>query len=203
MDLPRDIVEAIAKHPDVRTVELTGSRARGDARPESDWDFLIEAREFDSAAQSLPGLLAFLDPLAEQWDRLSDEECWMLILRGPTKVDLIFPDEPHEHAPPWIPSADNLSGIDAHFWDWMLWLNGKAARGNDELVATELRRLFDHILEPLGASNQPTSIGEAVFAYRDARARIEKALGRVVSRRVENAVAPVLRMQRGSDPSAV
>jgi len=67
----------------VRSIELVGSRATGEARPESDWDFRVEARDFDAVAAALPALLAPLEPLAQQWDRLSDEQCWMLILRGP------------------------------------------------------------------------------------------------------------------------
>jgi predicted nucleotidyltransferase len=36
------VVERIVTHfPDVERIILFGSRARGDARPDSDWDFLI------------------------------------------------------------------------------------------------------------------------------------------------------------------
>ena len=30
--------------------------------------------------------------------------CWMVMLPGPVKVDLIVADVPHEHEPPWEPS---------------------------------------------------------------------------------------------------
>jgi hypothetical protein len=43
----------------------------------------------------------------------------MLIVRGPAKVDLIFPDEPHSNEPPWEPEHGNLEAIVAHFWDWV------------------------------------------------------------------------------------
>ncbi len=36
----------------------------------------------------------------------------MLMLRGPVKVDLIFPDVPRALEPPWTVSADTLEAID-------------------------------------------------------------------------------------------
>ena len=110
-----------------------GSRATGRAGPDSDWDFRVATRDFATVAAALPSLLAPLEPLAQQWDRLSDEQCWMLILRGPVKVDLIFPEEPHVHEPSWVPSAENLGAIDAHLWDWLLWLRGKERSAKEEL----------------------------------------------------------------------
>ena len=192
MDFAPPITDAIARHPKVKNVELMGSRARGDARPESDWDFRIEARDFTAVARALPALLAFLDPLAAQWDRLSSEQCWMLIVRGPTKVDLIFPDEPHEHEPPWAPCAENLAAIDAHFWDWMLWLRAKVVAAKNELVVTELQKLFEHILRPLGVSSPPTVDRDAVSLYRSARAEAEATFGSSVPRDLEQAVGPAV-----------
>ena len=176
----------------MRTIVLAGSRAEGRATVWSDWDFLVEAVEFSALAAALPGLLATLEPLVQQWDRLSREQCWMLILPGPEKVDLIFPAEPHALEPPWMPCADNLGAIDDHFWDWMLWLKGKETGGKRELVAAELRKLHGNLLGPLGAEAVPSSIGEAVAAYRAARERAECRFGRSVQREVETAVAPVL-----------
>lgn len=114
------------------------------------------------------------------------------MLRGPVKVDLIFPDEPHSLEPPWRVSADTLQGIDAHFWDWILWLDSKEAAGKKTVVATELDKLFEHLLEPLGTGRRLSSIPEAVAAYRDGRERAEHALGTTVSRGLENEVAPAL-----------
>jgi hypothetical protein len=94
----------------------------------------------------------------------------MLMVRGPVKVDLIFVDEPHTDEPPWKPSRDNLAGIDAHFWDWMLWLRGKEAAGKGDLVAAHLEKAFDHLLAPLGAERPPPSIQDALALYLDARA---------------------------------
>jgi len=116
----------------------------------------------------------------------------MLILHGPAKVDLIFPDEPHEHEPPWVPRADNLQALDSHFWDWILWLRAKEAAGKNDLVATELRKLFDHLLHPLGVEKIPLLLSEAVARYQTARDRAESRTGRVVSRALEREVAPVL-----------
>src|SRR5919197_3776568 len=82
------IISSVAPHPAVRSVELVGSRADGTATAFSDWDFGVEANDFAALADALPDLLSPLQPLAQQWDRLSPEWCWMLILAGPAKVDL-------------------------------------------------------------------------------------------------------------------
>jgi hypothetical protein len=140
---------------------------------------------------ALPHLLAPLQPLVQQWDRLSPEWCWMLIMPGPAKIDLIFPDEPHTNEPPWQPSGENLEGIEAHFWDWMLWLRGKEGRGKTELIASELQKLFDHLLAPLGVEHCPSSIADAIALYRQARDQAEQRSGIAVRRDVEHAVAPV------------
>ena len=191
-DLPERIVAAVEPHPAVRSIVLVGSRADGRAREESDWDFRVETSDFAALAEALPELLAPLGPLAQQWDRLSREWCWMLILRGPAKVDLIFPDEPHAEEPPWEPRAENLEAIDAHFWDWMLWLRGKEAGGKTELVAGELAKLFEHLLGPLGAPRPPRSLAEATSSYLAARARNEQRFGVLVPRDLENVVRPVV-----------
>lgn len=118
----------MSAHPEIRSVRLVGSRAEGRARPTSDWDFAVETIDFPRAAAALTELVAPLEPLVAHWDRLSDSACFMLILAGPTKVDLIFPDQPHVREPPWRPSRSNLVDVYRHFWDWMLWLSGKASR---------------------------------------------------------------------------
>lgn len=193
MELAERIIAAVADHPAVSSIQLVGSRSTGQAREESDWDFRVKADDFASVASALPELFAPLKPLAQQWDRLSDEQCWMLIFRGPIKVDLIFPDEPHEHEPPWVPRAENLGAIDAHFWDWMLWLRGKEASGKHDRVATELQKLFDHLLYPLGVEQVPSSIGEAVALYRTALHAVAERVGSPISRELEADVAPTVR----------
>jgi hypothetical protein len=137
-------------------------------------------------------LLASLTPLAQQWDRLSPTHCWMLVVPGPVKLDLIF-DEPHLAEPPWRPEASNLAAIDAHFWDWTVWLLAKHVKGRSELVATELGKLSDHVLEPMGVAVRPASLGAAVASYLAARARLERALGVTVPRALEREVVRVLR----------
>ena len=179
-------------HPAVPEIQLVGSRAEGRAIERSDWDFRVDTSDFSAVAEALPRLLAPLDPLAEQWDRLSPHQCWMLMLRGPVKVDLIFADVPHAPEAPWTVSTATLEGIDAHFWDWVLWLRSKDARGKNEIVTTELDKLFGHLLEPLGIASQPSSIAEAVAAYRVGRERAERALDLAIPRDLEREVAPAL-----------
>lgn len=41
MDIPKAVKEAVHRVDPGATVILYGSRARGDAQPDSDWDFLI------------------------------------------------------------------------------------------------------------------------------------------------------------------
>jgi hypothetical protein len=183
------VIQAVAAHPSVQSIRLVGSRAEGRAHEHSDWDFVVDASDFAAVAEALPDLLAPLDPLVQQWDRLSPEWCWMMILRGPAKVDLIFPKEPHVNEPPWEPNPENLEAIEAHFWDWMLWLRGKEAGGKAQLVGNELEKLFDHLLAPLGARRRPSSITEAIALYREARDRAEREFGVAVRRDLEVEVA--------------
>ena len=179
-------------HPDIRAVELVGSRAGGSPTPSSDWDFVVVTERFDEVARALPALVAELEPLGQQWDRISAYPCYMLLLAGPVKVDLIFPDEPFESLPPWTVSAETLDGIDQHFWDWILWLASKREKREDELVRRELVKLRDHLLGPLGVDRVPGSIGAAVEGYRAARDEREREFGIEVSRRREREVLPVL-----------
>jgi hypothetical protein len=190
--LSRRLIDLVGPHPAVARITFAGSRAEGRAIDQSDWDFLVEADDFAAVAAALPRLLAPLQPLAQQWDRLSNSQCWMLTLAGPTKVDLIFPGVPHTPEPAWEPAPDNLEAIDAHFWDWMLWLRAKQARGEHELVASELEKAFEHLLAPLGAEGPPRSISAAVAGYRAGRAGAEERFRVAVDRRLEAAVAPAL-----------
>ena len=177
------VVRLVEGHPAVAGVRLVGSRAEGRANARSDWDFRVDARDFDALAESLPPVLAPLEPLVQQWDRLSPTRCWMAIVPGPVKIDLIFPDVPHALEPPWELRAETIAALDAHFWDWMLWLAAKHERGSEALIAAELEKLFVHLLEPLHAMQRPSSIAEAVAAYRSARANAERDLGVSVSAR--------------------
>jgi hypothetical protein len=185
---------ALRADPSVTDVRLAGSRAGGTPTRLSDWDFVVETADFARTSSRLPALVADLDPLAQQWDRLGPEDyrCYMLMLRGPTKVDLIFPGERHVPEPPWEVTRATLEGIDRHAWDWLLWLASKRARRQDELVGEELQRLHRHLLAPMGVERAPTSIHDAVTSYVQARTRVEEAFGVRVPRALEHEVRPVV-----------
>jgi hypothetical protein len=190
--LPDDVFQLLARDPAVVRVDLVGSRARGDAMPESDWDFKITTGAFADVQGRLPALAARLSPVAAQWDRLSSTWCYMLILGGPVKVDLIF-TEPHSAQPAWQVTAATLPGIDTHFWDWMLWLSTKQHAGKADLVAAELRKMHEHLLAPLGIAAEPTMLGQAIEDYRAARRICEQRLHCRVSRALEQAITSALR----------
>ena len=192
MEIAPDVVQTLERHPAVARVEPVGSRAEGRATAYSDYDFIVETTDFAAVAEALPALLVHLEPLAQQWDRLSHEMCWMIMIPGPTKIDFIFPNQAHEQEPPWVVSCDTLPGIDAHFWDWALWLRSKDVKGDVRLVESELRRLHEHLLWPLGVETAPSSVADAVATYRHHREAAERRFGCSVSRALEGAVAPVL-----------
>jgi len=139
----------------------------------------VKTADFQSVAGALPELVWPLEPLAQQWDRLSDHACYMLMLRGAVKVDLIF-EEPHALEPPWDVSAETLEGIDDHFWDWIIWLAAKDKSGKRQLVEAELRKMHDHLLGPLGATESPDSIEQAVALYSSASVEVQGRLGLLV-----------------------
>lgn len=173
---------------------LVGSRAHNRETALSDWDFLVATDDFPAVRDALPDLVAPLEPIVEQWDRLSEEASYyMLLLPGGVKVDLVF-DVPPVHESPWEVRADTLAGVDAHFWDWILWLGGKHLGGNDDLVRLSLDRLmFEHLLQPLGVERPPATIPDALNAYRAARDERERDLGVSVPRVAEEAVVRRLR----------
>ena len=174
--LAERLIQSLEVHPAIDGVGLAGSRARGDANPLSDWDFEVKTADFPSVAGALPELVPPVEPLAQQWDRLSDHACYMLMLRGAVKVDLIF-DEPHALERPWVVSAETLTGIDEHFWDWTIWLASKDSAGKQSLVGNELQKMHEHLLGPLGVVSTPASIENAVAAYLPALRSAEERLG--------------------------
>jgi hypothetical protein len=189
--LDERLAKTIGRHPAVDAVELTGSRMRGEATVLSDWDYKVETSDFKSVAGALPALVAPLEPLAQQWDRLSEHACYLLMLRGVGKVDLIF-DEPWETSPPWEVSAETLRGIDDHFWDWTIWLAAKDQAGRREMVGTELTKMHEHLLAPLAVERTPLSIADAVVVYTAARGDAEERLAVAVPRAVEDGVRRLL-----------
>src|SRR5881396_2574850 len=94
-------IEAVERHPAVQRVRLVGSRASGTATAVSDWDYAVETDDFQAVAKDIGSLTAPLRPRAQKWDRLSETWCWMVVTRGPVKLDFIF-GEPHRKEPPWI-----------------------------------------------------------------------------------------------------
>jgi predicted nucleotidyltransferase len=191
-DLEAAVEAALEADRHVTSVRLVGSRARGSAGELSDWDFAVETGDFAALAPRMRTLVEPLAPLAAQWDPLGTERCYMLILRGPVKVDLIF-DEPQEESPPWSVERRTLPLIDDHFWDWTLWLVPKDVAGKAALVADELEKMHRHLLGPLGVDAPPRSIEEAVAAYLPVRDATAARLGAKLSRSLEREVLPVLR----------
>jgi predicted nucleotidyltransferase len=181
----RAIRAALEPHPAVDSVLLAGSRAYGEETPLSDWDFQVETSDFDGLGRALPELVDPLEPLSRQWDRLSPHPTYMLMLRGPLKLDLLFLGMVNDPRPPWIATQDTLRAIDDHFWDWVLWLASKDRRGGREALVREQQTLLHvHLLGPLGVTGVPEGVEEAVHAYLAARERAE----RVFSVRVERAL---------------
>ena len=190
-------IAAVERHSAVQEVRLVGSRAEGRANARSDWDFVVETDDFQAVAPAMAKLCEPLAPMAQQRDRLSDTFCWMVIVRGPHKLDFIF-SEPHEHEPPWQPDATNLDAIDAHFWDWVVWLSSKVAAGKSELVDHELEKMWTHLLRPMVAEMRPRSLDDAVTVYLAARRRLERDFGVDVARDLEGEVRSAHLWQEGS-----
>jgi len=151
----------------------------------------VDTDDFEAVSHDIGSLLAPLAPLAQQWDRLSETDCWMAILAGPIKLDLIF-SEPHQNEPPWEPQPNNLAAIDCHFWDWVLWLCSKRASGKADLVRSELDKMFVHILQPMGALTRPDDLDDAVASYLVLREQLERSFGVLVPRAVQREVVRAL-----------
>ena len=167
MDIGKIVPKLLRKHPGVKRVDLTGSRVRGDATEWSDWDFLIEVTDFEAVSVALPTLTKSLKPLSHLWDPLARHSIYMMILRGPVKIDLIF-DRPHQQEPPWTISSDTIVGVNRHFWDWILWIASKECRGMENMAREELEKMYTHLLAPLGCTRIPGSVEEAVRDYLSA-----------------------------------
>jgi predicted nucleotidyltransferase len=192
VDLGTRLPSLLERHPMVRAVRLVGSRAEGRAHPLSDWDFVVEADDFGAVARDLPELVAPLRPLAQQWDPYGERAEYHLMLAGPTKVELLFLDEPRESAPPWQPRPDTLIAIDGHFWEWILFLAQKGRGGHAEIVREGLTNMHRLMLAPMGIASRPDSIEAALETYREARTRLEHLYGTQVPRELENEVAKAL-----------
>jgi hypothetical protein len=177
----------------VTRVELAGSRSRGTHQELSDWDFAIETSDFGSVARDLPTLVEPLEPLAAQWEPLGHFPVYMLLLRGPTKIEYLFLDHTQEASPPVKLSREALPAIDAHFWDWIWWLSTKASVGRNDLLKQHLLKLYVHLLEPMGADTVPDSIGAAIRDFLVRRGGFERRYGLEVSRALEAEVREGIR----------
>lgn len=197
MDPARAVPEALRAHPGVLEVQLVGSRATGCAHEISDWDFLVHTDDFEAVATDLPRLVSPLEPLSELWDPYSKHECYLLMLRGPTKIDLIFAGKPRQWAGPWGPSVETLPDLDRHFWDWILWLEQKRRGGRRAQLGKSLSDMFRLLLQPMGVVAEPRSVSDAVAAYLEARDELEDRFGVEVSRVLECEVRPVVSEGRG------
>jgi hypothetical protein len=190
-DVVRAIWGALDGSKVVSSVVLGGSRARGTATELSDWDLYLEG-DPDGMTAEIPGLVASFGPLAAFWDPLPVQAGYMVVMDGPIKVDLFPIGATPRIQPPWVLSADSLASIDGHFWDWTLWLGGKALRGERQRVADELAKMHGFLLAPLGVASAPASLDEAVASYRRARAQAMDTLGVAVHQELGQQVSEAL-----------
>jgi hypothetical protein len=192
MDIGAEVPRLLMQHPRVLAVSPTGSRAAGTAHDFSDWDFVVQADDFDVVANDLPNLVEPLRPISQQWDPYADHACYMLMLAGVVKVDLIFPDQHRQWSSAWQPSADSLEAIDRHFWDWIAYIEQKRTGGHPAQVATLLHDMHTLMLKPMGVAEPPTSISEAVESYTAARHRLEQHYRVTVHRGLDDEVRAVV-----------
>ena len=183
---------ALEAHPAVRSVELVGSRATGRTHALSDWDLSVQADDFQRILGDLPGLVEPIRPLHTFWDPYGRHYAYMVLLPGPTKLDICFFDQPHEYEPPYEPSAETLQTMDSHFWDWILWTEQKRLCGDATQMRESLELMYTHLLAPMGVDDDPISVRDAVNAYLGARDRLEGELHVRIDRTLENEVRPVL-----------
>ena len=174
-------------------VTLVGSRSTGSATPLSDWDYRLESSDNAELAVRLPSLCRSIETLAAQWDRLTEHATYMLMLPGARKIDLFPGDERRPIEPPWRPGPDTIGAIDAHFWDWTLWLGAKTLAGHHELVVSELEKMHEHLLGPLGVRSKARSITESVHTYLSASAEWEHRCDVALPTQLRNDVLRALR----------
>ncbi len=81
---PSDSIRAaVLADPCVRSVKLIGPRADGTATELSDWDYHIAFTDaVATAGRRLPGPGSSLNPLAAQWDPLSTQPVYLIVLPG-------------------------------------------------------------------------------------------------------------------------
>jgi hypothetical protein len=183
---------ALEAHPAVRSAELVGSRATGRTHRLSDWDLYVQADDFARILRDLPNLVEPIRPLHHFWDPYGRHYAYMVLLAGPTKLDLCFFDQPHEYEPPYEASADTLPAMDSHFWDWILWTEQKRLCADEAQMRESLALMYTHMLRPMGVEVEPTTVRDALTAYLDARDRLERELEVSVDRTLEREIRPVI-----------
>jgi hypothetical protein len=189
-------------HPAVDRVEFAGSRSRGTHEELSDWDFAVETSDFESLVRELPEIVAPLHPLSQQWEPMGSFPVYQVLLPGLTKIEYLFLDRSQDPRPPLRPGRDTLVAINTHFWDWIWWITTKAAAGRTDLVVEHLAQLHAQILEPMGISPAPTSIGSAVQVFVERRNALEGEFGLTVDRQLEREVRQgIHRLQLDEDGS--
>lgn len=176
----------------VQGISLGGSRAKGYSTELSDWDLYLEGTP-DKLMAKIPGLVASLEPLAAFWDPLSEHAGYMLVMAGPVKIDSFPGGGRRALQTPWDPSRESLGAIDAHFWDWVLWLGGKALRREIDLLTAELVKMHWFLLGPLGVARAPRDLQEAVARYTNARAELSSRLSMSVDGQLGRQVVGALR----------
>jgi hypothetical protein len=179
----------------VTSVTVGGSRERGGATELSDWDLYLTGDPEAMTAQ-VPEVIASFGPLTAFWEPLAEEAGYMVVMDGPTKVDVFPTGGRRRIQPPWVLSAETLTQIDGHFWDWSLWLGGKSLRGERRLVADELMKMHGFLLGPVGVAIAPTTLGEAVAVYLRARAAATNQLGVFVDPELGRQVSGALQRHR-------
>lgn len=175
----------------VSAVVLGGSRAEKRATELSDWDLYVRGDPLGMVAE-IPGLVDSFAPLAAFWEPLAEAAGYMVVMDGPTKVDIFPIGATRAIQPPWTLSDGTLVSIDGHFWDWTLWLGSKSLRGEAQLVADELTKMHGFLLAPMGVAAAPANLGEAVDSYLNARAQAINSLGVVVDSELGRQVSTAL-----------
>ncbi len=162
MTVDEEVGRYLRTDPRVANVQLVGSRKQGRAGPLSDWDLVVDTTDVEGTVNAIPRLLEPLKPIYQFLNPLP-EEMWnyIIMLPGPVIVDLHFQQE-LQPEPPWRMAAENLQLIDTHFWDWVLYMARKSMKGEDGLVISELHKMHWYLLSPMGVTDSPTIIKDAI-----------------------------------------
>jgi hypothetical protein len=184
--------QRVRSAPGITSVAVAGSRRTGNPTALSDWDFHVaveDAMDLDDFLDQV----ARVPALAVFWDPLSARANLIVLVDGPIKVDLIISGRANPHPiDRWRVNTESLPRIDAHFWDWILWLGSKQLHGKSGLVHEELGKMSRCLLRPMGVAQDVDGLAEAVDVYMAARELQERELDVQVDRRLERQVRTAL-----------